>query len=111
MSTATTTTRKTTPNKYAATCADCGQRVAEAAGSLTRENGKWIVRHLTGACTPATPADADGFTFRDALPGESVSDYMRAMMAAEDAYWANDDNWAEAALAAEEAMYASECQQ
>lgn len=41
----TTTTTTVRRNKFEGRCATCRQTVAENAGILTQENGKWIVRH------------------------------------------------------------------
>ena len=38
-------------NRYPATCAECGARVETGAGRLTKEDGRWTVRHL--ACDDA----------------------------------------------------------
>lgn len=43
------------PNKYAGSCATCHGHVAEGAGSLANEDGRWVVRHLPGACPEAAP--------------------------------------------------------
>jgi hypothetical protein len=40
-------------NRYATTCADCGQRVPEQEGSLTREGDRWAVRHWDDPCPEA----------------------------------------------------------
>jgi len=44
-------------NRYAAVCARCQQTVPAETGALTRESGRWTVRH-TDACEPraARPA-------------------------------------------------------
>lgn len=36
-------------NKYAQQCADCGGRVPKGAGTLTKEDGRWLVRHASCA--------------------------------------------------------------
>ena len=47
------------PNRYEGTCPDCGSTVPAEAGSLTKEGGRWVTRHLPGACpAPASPAPA-----------------------------------------------------
>lgn len=33
-------------NRYAASCAVCGARVAPMAGNLTKKGGGWVVTHL-----------------------------------------------------------------
>ncbi len=33
-------------NRYAAKCATCRNRVPSRGGSLTKINGRWVVRHL-----------------------------------------------------------------
>ena len=45
-------------NRYAAPCATCSVQVAEGAGALTNEGGRWVTRHLDGACPTPTAAAA-----------------------------------------------------
>jgi len=49
-----TTTRT---NNHPARCAACRNEVPAQAGSLTRENNRWVVRHL-GECPPAITSPA-----------------------------------------------------
>jgi hypothetical protein len=53
------TATATRSNRYAAPCATCTQVVPADAGALTREDGRWVTRHV-GTCPapPAAPAAA-----------------------------------------------------
>jgi hypothetical protein len=55
------------PNKFAANCADCGGRVPEGAGSLTRGEDGWETRHV-GGC-PAVEAPTPAPVVEAPLPG------------------------------------------
>lgn len=44
-------------NRYAAKCAECGQQVAEGAGSLSNEGGKWVTRHFPTCPEASAPAE------------------------------------------------------
>jgi hypothetical protein len=52
------------PNKYGAKCAECGIYVEAETGSLTKENGRWITRHI-GECPAAAPAPVEATDDRD----------------------------------------------
>ena len=41
-----TTASTTKPNRYAATCATCGNRVPAQGGTLSKQGTRWEVRHL-----------------------------------------------------------------
>jgi len=46
---------KLRPNRFAGTCTECGNAVAEEAGFIRQHNGKWLTAHLPGTCPPAAP--------------------------------------------------------
>ena len=48
---------QTRANRFDARCADCRNIVAAGAGELTREDNRWITRHV-GDCPAAIPAAA-----------------------------------------------------
>lgn len=50
-------------NRYDGNCADCGANVPAGDGSLTNDNGSWVVRHVGGCpeVAPAAPA-AEAYT-------------------------------------------------
>lgn len=50
--------RPVTANRYAGTCADCGQWVEANDGRIAREAGRWVVRHMQGQCPTQAPATA-----------------------------------------------------
>lgn len=64
------TARPARTNKYAARCEDCGASVPAEEGSLSKEGGRWVVRHVGGCTsTPAAPASSgeapEGFHMLD----------------------------------------------
>src|SRR6516164_7990534 len=59
------------PNRYSGNCVLCGGHVAEQAGRLGKQNGRWIVAHNDGECVEqaaAAPAAAPGHGFRSDVP-------------------------------------------
>ena len=51
-----TTTEAVRPNKFPSACQTCKVTVEAGAGSLTSEGGRWVTRHLAGACPVAATA-------------------------------------------------------
>lgn len=45
-------------NRYPGSCAECGGNVPAMEGNLSKENGKWVTRHVEGGCAVSTPQTA-----------------------------------------------------
>lgn len=80
-----TATRTARTNSYAAPCVTCGQTVPAAAGTLTRDDGEWVVRHPADNCGATLDHDlARQAMTADGAPADQIDELIAAAVSGDE---------------------------